>query len=98
MTHQADLRISSLAIRFRQIGDEQMRELPFYNANLEVEAWDFSAFDPDHLIGVLITPWRSEEHTSELQSLMRISYAVVCLKKIKTIKYPLYTPTSIILV
>src|SRR3546814_7494336 len=26
---------------------------------------------------------RSEEHTSELQSLMRISYAVSCLKKIK---------------
>src|SRR3546814_5049442 len=26
---------------------------------------------------------RSEEHTSELQSLMRISYAVFCLKKIK---------------
>src|SRR3546814_7269043 len=25
--------------------------------------------------------WRSEEHTSELQSLMRISYAVCCLKK-----------------
>src|SRR3546814_4041505 len=25
--------------------------------------------------------WRSEEHTSELQSLMRISYAVLCLKK-----------------
>src|SRR3546814_6405819 len=29
---------------------------------------------------------RSEEHTSELQSLMRSSYAVVCLKKKKTIK------------
>src|SRR3546814_10702257 len=29
--------------------------------------------------------WRSEEHTSELQSLMRISYAVFCLKK-KTIQ------------
>src|SRR3546814_11918594 len=28
--------------------------------------------------------WRSEEHTSELQSLMRITYAVFCLKK-KTI-------------
>src|SRR3546814_9777080 len=27
------------------------------------------------------TPIRSEEHTSELQSLMRISYAVFCLKK-----------------
>src|SRR3546814_8588116 len=30
----------------------------------------------------LVTPFpRSEEHTSELQSLMRISYAVFCLKK-----------------
>src|SRR3546814_3381156 len=28
-----------------------------------------------------IRPGRSEEHTSELQSLMRISYAVFCLKK-----------------
>src|SRR3546814_1693206 len=38
---------------------------------------------------LVISPWnypfyqaiRSEEHTSELQSLMRISYAVFCLKK-----------------
>src|SRR3546814_8221797 len=30
---------------------------------------------------------RSEEHTSELQSLMRISYAVFCLKKKRDIKY-----------
>src|SRR3546814_1575371 len=30
---------------------------------------------------------RSEEHTSELQSLMRISYAVFCLKKKKKIQY-----------
>src|SRR3546814_6366836 len=30
-------------------------------------------------------PLRSEEHTSELQSLMRISYAVFCLKKKKKI-------------
>src|SRR3546814_6728766 len=29
-------------------------------------------------------PARSEEHTSEIQSLMRISYAVFCLKKKKT--------------
>src|SRR3546814_8051164 len=29
----------------------------------------------------LLQPSRSEEHTSELQSLMRISYAVFCLKK-----------------
>src|SRR3546814_6854400 len=38
------------------------------------------------------SPWRqhpcnrSEEHTSELQSLMRISYAVFCLKKKKKLK------------
>src|SRR3546814_4365743 len=31
---------------------------------------------------------RSEEHTSELQSLMRISYAVFCLKKKKEIRQP----------
>src|SRR3546814_1026451 len=30
---------------------------------------------------------RSEEHTSELQSLMRISYAVFCLKKKKTYQH-----------
>src|SRR3546814_7180671 len=30
--------------------------------------------------------WRSEEHTSELQSLMRISYAVFCLQKKKNKK------------
>src|SRR3546814_9047915 len=35
---------------------------------------------------VWTTPGRSEEHTSELQSLMRISYAVFCLKK-KNKKY-----------
>src|SRR3546814_2823843 len=35
-------------------------------------------------VGLLVMIWirpRSEEHTSELQSLMRISYAVFCLKK-----------------
>src|SRR3546814_3637225 len=34
---------------------------------------------------ISITASRSEEHTSELQSLMRISYAVFCLKKKTTI-------------
>src|SRR3546814_6576707 len=37
-------------------------------------------------IGLGIDDQRSEEHTSELQSLMRISYAVFCLKKKKTLK------------
>src|SRR3546814_1819647 len=38
---------------------------------------------------------RSEEHTSELQSLMRISYAVFCLKKKKTKKYSPHTNTTL---
>src|SRR3546814_4388540 len=37
-------------------------------------------------LGVPKTIRRSEEHTSELQSLMRISYAVFCLKKKNTIR------------
>src|SRR3546814_10346264 len=37
---------------------------------------------------------RSEEHTSELQSLMRISYAVFCLKKNKNSKQHNTTKTS----
>src|SRR3546814_2726879 len=40
---------------------------------------DGHRFDPGHEP----IPARSEEHTSELQSLMRISYAVFCLKKKK---------------
>src|SRR3546814_3806175 len=43
--------------------------------HLETGEHQEAAEDPDH---------RSEEHTSELQSLMRISYAVFCLKKKKT--------------
>src|SRR3546814_10660293 len=47
-------------------------------------------------------PDRSEEHTSELQSLMRISYAVFCLKKKKVgsvtlLYHVIHTNTSIVL-
>src|SRR3546814_10018117 len=43
----------------------------------------FSPYEPKlSAAPPLASPWiRSEEHTSELQSLMRISYAVFCLKK-----------------
>src|SRR3546814_3587844 len=37
---------------------------------------------------------RSEEHTSELQSLMRISYAVFCLKQKTTNNLPNYLPVN----
>src|SRR3546814_8203457 len=40
------------------------------------------ALDQPHHESAAVDSWcRSEEHTSELQSLMRISYAVFCLKK-----------------
>src|SRR3546814_5004901 len=39
---------------------------------------------PVSLISIITLSPRSEEHTSELQSLMRISYAVFCLKKKRT--------------
>src|SRR3546814_4118935 len=60
-------------------------------------AWALLRLDPEHFAEarMLRLPveteadvLRSEEHTSELQSLMRISYAVFCLKKKKT-KYDL---------
>src|SRR3546814_10773992 len=38
---------------------------------------------PEEIAGMAVYLARSEEHTSELQSLMRISYAVFCLKKKK---------------
>src|SRR3546814_2787225 len=40
-----------------------------------------------------LSPHRSEEHTSELQSLMRISYAVFCLKKKTPTHYYNIPPT-----
>src|SRR3546814_3052200 len=50
--------------------------------------------------GAWFADLRSEEHTSELQSLMRISYAVFCLKKKKTniqisLQYTHYTLNTV---
>src|SRR3546814_6619831 len=49
---------------------------------------DVALFMSATVVGGAVSQWpfgrlRSEEHTSELQSLMRISYAVFCLKKKK---------------
>src|SRR3546814_3434567 len=53
------------------------------------------ALDTMYINGMLILLvlglQRSEEHTSELQSLMRISYAVFCLKKKKKISNSQYS-------
>src|SRR3546814_5026544 len=67
-------------------------------AQHQIERWiiaprysDHQARQPDRIAHFvadmllrLLADTRSEEHTSELQSLMRISYAVFCLKKKKT--------------
>src|SRR3546814_2615517 len=53
---------------------------------------DILAIEHDLPLGRVGERVRSEEHTSELQSLMRISYAVFCLKKKKqhSVKYNKY--------
>src|SRR3546814_4412242 len=58
---------------------EVRRVADFRRPRLQVVAGDA---DVEHL--AVLDEVRSEEHTSELQSLMRISYAVFCLKKNKT--------------
>src|SRR3546814_9875845 len=50
-------------------------------------ATELAVTHPDNAGPVARTANRSEEHTSELQSLMRISYAVFCLKKNKHNKH-----------
>src|SRR3546814_5239123 len=73
------------------------RSVPFVQGNLIATAGDDPALvahwrgvlnkagvwtnDPVPLYPYPSSPDRSEEHTSELQSLMRISYAVFCLTK-----------------
>src|SRR3546814_8922630 len=54
-------------------------ETGFPPNRLEVEITESSLFENLSLAQSIVG--RSEEHTSELQSLMRISYAVFCLKK-----------------
>ena len=49
-------RVSKLVSRFKQIGDEHIRDLPIYHRPLQVEAVDFQQW-AQGWIGVLITPW-----------------------------------------
>src|SRR3546814_5567408 len=56
---------------------------------------EFLAQIVDEDVFGLDTRGRSEEHTSELQSLMRISYAVFCLKKKKNTTQTCIIPHSI---
>src|SRR3546814_3956215 len=70
LTHRSVTRFGAMRYeRLEFLGD---RVLSLVIADMLFEA--FPSEDEGHLA-------RSEEHTSELQSLMRISYAVFCLKK-----------------
>src|SRR3546814_4187621 len=63
----------------RQQLDDTPRVLPGLLGLVDLEQCE--AETDVHAGGMRVEPERSEEHTSELQSLMRISYAVFCLKK-----------------
>src|SRR3546814_9971506 len=67
--------------QFHQIGVEILG-VPTPQADVEVIAVGAHILDELGLLGRTVLELnRSEEHTSELQSLMRISYAVFCLKQ-----------------
>src|SRR3546814_4969173 len=55
------------------VSEDVLRALALYREGRNAEQ--------NFMISYAVLSYRSEEHTSELQSLMRISYAVFCLKK-----------------
>src|SRR3546814_9154713 len=69
----------------RQRRVEHVRNAPVVERELHRRRMQEQTLEPDLLaqapVDVRIAILRSEEHTSELQSLMRISYAVFCLNK-----------------
>src|SRR3546814_10004749 len=96
VTADEDIDVTKLALWLSVNGEERQAD---NTANMVVPVAEFISFISHHFTlfpGDLIytgTPAgvRSEEHTSELQSLMRISYALFCLtKKNYTTAYQLY--------
>src|SRR3546814_3710236 len=80
--HEQVAECQRLAAQFAHVGLEQQvdarleRREPEHRRRAAEET-----LDPRRRIIIFLERKRSEEHTSELQSLMRISYAVFCLKK-----------------
>src|SRR3546814_1878939 len=67
------------------MGNEEIIICPFFEARIVICIMRLARLPESSVevrsVGIVRNGWRSEEHTSELQSLMRISYAVFCLKK-----------------
>src|SRR3546814_2958242 len=85
---QSNLRLAECTDRFVLAGDSKAEVFePHFTYHgfryVEIECYP-GAPTADDIEGIVVYSacrTRSEEHTSELQSLMRISYAVFCLKK-----------------
>src|SRR3546814_3859118 len=60
--------------------DQSYAVVAYNGGQITLDSVDIDTFGL-HARGISVGEVRSEEHTSELQSLMRISYAVFCLKK-----------------
>src|SRR3546814_5477077 len=77
-----------------QPGTYNVSDFPFAQGGNDVELVITDDTGRRDVISFTMFIERSEEHTSELQSLMRISYAVFCLKKKKTNIYTYPAPNT----
>src|SRR3546814_8602976 len=80
------MRVSFLIMPFQGIFPKVIGQIAYHRVNMVRFILSVVILDQQHRpVNAVIMSFpyarRSEEHTSELQSLMRISYAVFCLKK-----------------
>src|SRR3546814_9904893 len=81
---QLDRKSAALNLLGQQLDEAGRSDAAVFQTTLRyVDIGDDSQADSGQDHGLVHGDVRSEEHTSELQSLMRISYAVFCLKKKK---------------
>src|SRR3546814_6352960 len=85
--HHGDLRAAVIAAGLKRLAEDAGGELGLRALARDVGVSATALYrhfpDKEALLDALAEEGRSEEHTSELQSLMRISYAVFCLKNKK---------------
>src|SRR3546814_2559351 len=84
----------SCSTRMRSPGGGSMASKPFASRKPCRSCVGRAAIPASSAPNAPCSPARSEEHTSELQSLMRISYAVFCLEKKRPTKDRRHQPTQ----